>query len=131
MKGSQPELDPVSILLADSDLRRLIYYEAIIQRMPDMVCIASTPESDNVLDLVDELRPQVVLLDNGLTPIRGIDLAIDIRDMVPDIAILLVGGRSVPLQQALDAGADHYLNVPVTPKSLVSAIRQVSQVARR
>ncbi len=131
MKGSQPELDPVSILLADSDLRRLIYYEAIIQRMPDMVCIASTPESDNVLDLVDELRPQVVLLDNGLTPIRGIDLAIDIRDMVPDIAILLVGGRSVPLQQALDAGADHYLSVPVTPKSLVSAIRQVSQVARR
>jgi DNA-binding NarL/FixJ family response regulator len=130
MKGSQPGLDPVSILLADSDLRRLIYYEAIIQRMPDMRCIASTPQSDNVLDLVENLRPQVVLLDNLLTPIRGIDLAIDIREMTSEIAILLVGGRTLPLQEALDAGADHYLSVPVTPKSLVSAIRQVSQLAR-
>ncbi|MCA9914453.1 MAG: response regulator transcription factor, partial [Anaerolineae bacterium] len=59
-----PELEPVSILIADSDLRRLIYYEAIIQRMPDMECIASTPTSDTVLDLIEELHPQVVLLDS-------------------------------------------------------------------
>ncbi len=125
-----PELEPVSILLADSDLRRLIYYEAIIQRMPDMACIASTPTSDNVLDLIEELHPQVVLLDSRLSPIHGVDLADDIREMLPDVAIILVGVRSNHLQDALDAGADYFLNVPVTPKSLVSAIRQVSQVAR-
>jgi len=130
MKVSPPELDPVSILLADSDLRRLIYYEAIIQRMPDMVCVASTPASESVLDLVQKLRPQVILLDNALTPIRGIDLAIDIRELSSDIAILLVGGREISLEEALNSGADHYLYVPVTPKSLVSAIRRVSQVAR-
>lgn len=125
-----PELEPVSILLADSDLRRLIYYEAIIQRMPDMICIASTPTSDNVLDLIEELHPQVVLLDNRLSPIHGVDLTEDIREMLPDVAIILVGVRSSHLSDALDAGADHFLSVPVTPKSLVSAIRQVSQVAR-
>lgn len=130
MSVSQPELDPVSILLADSDLRRLIYYEAIIQRMPDMVCVASTPGSETILDLVEELHPQVVLVDNTLTPIRGIDIITDIREMSSEIAILLVGGREISLSAALDAGADHYLSVPVTPKTLVSSIRRVSQVAR-
>jgi len=125
------DLNPLAVFIADSDLRRLIYYEAIIHRMPDMYCVASTPESEKVLDMVQELRPQVVLIDQGLVPITGVSLIEDIQEMAPDIATIFIGGRDASLhQQAKQAGAWYYLQIPVTPKSLVSAIRQVSHVLR-
>lgn len=73
---------------------------------------------------VNELRPDLVILDLGLPDLSGIDVIRQVREWsaVP-ILILSIREREADKVEALDAGADDYLTKPFGLAELLARIR--------
>lgn len=78
------------------------------------------------VEMTQTLRPDVVLMDIGLSRINGIDAASKIQQVCPTPVIILTAytGRDM-LTQAVDAGVGAYLIKPPHPSDLENAITTV------
>lgn len=78
------------------------------------------------VEMTQDLRPDVVLMDIGLARINGIDAASKIQQVCPTPVIILTAytGRDM-LTQAVDAGVGAYLVKPPHPSDLENAITTV------
>lgn len=96
--------------------------------------VAQALNGRQALELVKQLRPDVILLDVMLPDISGLEVLRQIRadPDVADSSVILFSARATdPEQQAggLDAGADGYLTKPVATAELLARVR--AQVRHR
>ena len=83
-----------------------------------------TGEPEEVLRLVEEARPKLVLLDLMLPGTDGIELMKDILD-VADVPVIFLSayGREELIAKAFDTGAADYVVKPFSPTELSARIR--------
>lgn len=83
----------------------------------------------DVLPLVEEHAPDLVVLDMVLPKVGGIDLTRRIRRRYPATRVLIVSLYDNPeyVQGALDAGAAGYILKDADPDQLARAVRRVAQ----
>ena len=72
-------------------------------------------------------RFDLVLLDVGLPDEQGTAIARHLRQLLPELGIVMLTGHGTAgdRQRGLDAGADVYLHKPVEPDVLVRVVRDV------
>ena len=77
-------------------------------------------------------RPDLVVLDLGLTEIDGLDVARTLRSET-SVPIVMLTGRSEESDKlvGLELGADDYITKPFSPKELVARVRAVLRRATR
>jgi len=82
-----------------------------------------------VIDLVEELRPDLVLMDIAMPHLNGIEATRRIKKKYPDIKILILSMYSDDryMTQVFRAGASGYILKDATKEELFTAIRTVSQ----
>ncbi|HOU14224.1 MAG TPA: response regulator [Anaerolineae bacterium] len=78
------------------------------------------------VELTQTLRPDVILMDIGMSEMDGIEAARQIQKLCPTPVIVLTAydGRDL-LEKAAGAGVDAYLLKPTTPRDLENAITTV------
>lgn len=113
------------VFIIDDDAKTLRYYQSIVNRENDMRCIGISSKSENALGILSISQPHIVLIDYALYPQSGFDLLAKIRQDLPKIQVILLGGRAILRERALEAGAADYLPMPITPRQLITTIRQV------
>lgn len=86
--GDAPKL---RVLVADDaeDMRELIV--AALDRSGRFDVVGLTGDADATLDAVEDVRPDLVLLDLGM-PGGGLDVLPELRDVAPDAAVVVVSG---------------------------------------
>ena len=86
------------VVAHDDDLRRLI--SVFVRRDPRLRLLDDAATTDEALDRVTALRPDLVVLDDGIGYAAGIDLAEDLVAAAPLARILLLvapySTRTVP-----------------------------------
>lgn len=65
---------------------------ALLGRRPDIEILGAAVDGQSALHLVEELRPDVLLLDLGLPDLSGIEVARRVRSQWPEVAVLVVTG---------------------------------------
>jgi DNA-binding response OmpR family regulator len=76
------------------------------------------------LKVIEEFQIDVVLLDLRLKDRSGLELIPRIRKLQPETVVLVVtGDTETGGQQALDLGADGYLQKPIHPDELLKTIQ--------
>ena len=82
---------------------------------------------ESALDAVEEFDPQMVISDVIMADLNGIEAAIRIRAMRPEIKILLFSGQAATadlLEKAHQAGYEfEILAKPVHPQDLINRLR--------
>lgn len=82
------------------------------------------------LRMAAEMRPDVLLSDVMMPVMNGVDLAISVRKMLPETAVLLVTGAATE-DIFEDAGRKGYsfeiVNKPIHPVELVSHLNRIRQ----
>ena len=97
--------------------------------VPDLDVVGLAADGREALDMCEELRPDVVLMDIAIPLLNGVEAIAEIHEMWPEIAIIAftatVDGAVV--NAAFAAGAMGYLLKDVTPEVLISSVRSVLQ----
>lgn len=101
---------------------------ALLQVVVDMEPLAGTGDAAQVLSLVAQLRPDVVVMDIGLGDANGIELTRTLREQHPTIGVVMLTmyDDAATVDRALRAGARGYVLKGGGIEDLCAAIRTVA-----
>ena len=119
-------LSPITLLVVDDHTlfrRGLI---ALLAQDEGLKVVGEAADAAQALRLAPTLQPDVILLDNHLPGVHGIDAVKDLRRLVPTtrVLILTVSEDAQDLAQALRNGAQGYLLKTIDGDLLAEAIRR-------
>src|SRR3954451_4686166 len=94
---------------------------AIVNSQSDMTLIASAATGAEGIEVFEQIRPDVTLVDLRLPDLSGIDVILAIRAKHPTarLIVLTTFDGDVEIQRALKAGASGYLLKSMPPKQMV------------
>ena len=100
---------------------------ALLAIEPDIDVIGQAEDGRQALEMVESLRPDVVVTDIEMPHLTGLELAAELsrRRLPTKVVILTTFARAGYLRRALDAGATGYLLKDSPSAALADAIRRV------
>jgi DNA-binding NarL/FixJ family response regulator len=122
----EPQIKP-RVLIADDHRLVLEGIEKIVETECEIVGTVTTGR--DLVSAVDELNPDVILLDVAMPLLNGIEAARQIRRKNPNVKLIYVTmqvNRDY-VREAFDAGASGYVVKQAAASDLLNAIREVQQ----
>jgi len=117
----------ISVLCVDDHPLMRVGIVAVIRHESDMDLAGEASTGREAIQLFQELRPDVTLMDLRLPDMSGIDALIAIRAQFPSarVIVLTTFEGDAEIRRALDAGAQSYLLKSLPRKQILEAIRKV------
>ncbi|NLF66713.1 MAG: response regulator transcription factor [Chloroflexi bacterium] len=86
-------------------------YRMLFNREPSLEVAADVATAREALDVLPDLRPDLVIVDISLPEMNGLQLVPHLRRMQPDLLILVITGHHEPhyADAAFAAGADGFI----------------------
>lgn len=99
----------------------------LINHEPDLHVCGEICSASQALSVVDELKPDIVVLDLSIQGTNGIELMKSIRALHPHLPALMVSmhDESIYAERALRAGARGYVMKAAPSEKVIEAIRRV------
>ena len=121
-QSRKKEAELVRVLAVDDDPQALKYIRDILSQTGYTPIVTGDPE--DVLRLIEEEKPHLVLLDLMLPETDGIELMQDILNKA-DVPVIFLSayGREELIAKAFDMGAVDYVVKPFSPTELAARIR--------
>ncbi|BFO53847.1 MULTISPECIES: LuxR C-terminal-related transcriptional regulator [Comamonadaceae] len=124
-----PDAAPLRVFVVDDHTlfrRGLI---ALLSQYPSLRVVGEAGDAGEALRLAPPLAPQVLLLDNHLPGVRGIDAIRGLREAMPGVRVLMltVSEDGEDLAQALRQGAQGYLLKTIEGDLLADAIGRAAR----
>lgn len=118
----------VRILLVEDHLLTRIGLKTIIERRADFKVVGEAEDGEQAVKMVDELAPDVILMDVGMPVMDGIEASRMIKEKHPERAIIMLTSHDNErdIFASLSAGAGGYCLKDVEPERLYSAIKSVN-----
>jgi DNA-binding NarL/FixJ family response regulator len=119
---------PIRVGIVDDHVMILESFTAMLQSVPDIEVVGTATSGADTLALVDQQRPDVLILDLMLPGVSGLEIARAIRDAHPAVAVLIVTGydRTYDAQALHARGVRGYLTKTLSIAELVGAVRTVA-----
>jgi DNA-binding NarL/FixJ family response regulator len=110
-RGTMTADGRISVFLVDDvpEMRELIRFG--IEDDPGFEVVGEAGDGRSALDGIVEKRPAAVLLDLSMPDMDGFEAILEIRNRVPEVAIVILSGFSADRMSdsALERGADGYV----------------------
>jgi len=99
----------------------------ILNKERDIEVVGAAANCASAIELVEQLLPDVVVLDHDLPDGTGVDVAKCIRGLSPDTRVLMLSGRfdDQTVAEAIEAGCSGYVSKDRAVWELVTAVRLV------
>jgi DNA-binding NarL/FixJ family response regulator len=119
----------IRILLADDHAVVRQGFGRILAAHADMEVIGEAGNGREAVDLAEELKPDVVVMDVSMPELNGIEATRRLTKAAPRIRVLALSMHkdSVYVREILRAGAQGYLLKDASDDDLITAVRAVGQ----
>ena len=118
----------ISILLADDHavVRKGIQFLA--EAEPDLEIVGAAKDGREAVEMYEELRPDVVILDHSMPNLNGLEAAAQIArlDLAPSMIVLSMHTEETYIMRAISAGVRGYVSKESAEDEIVDAIRAVA-----
>ncbi len=117
----------IRVLLAEDHVVVREGTRELIQRQPDMEVVGEAGDGEEAIEMVDKLRPDVVIMDISMPKLSGIEATKQIKVLHPATAVLILTAydNDQYIFALLEAGAAGYLLKNVRGRELIDAVRAV------
>ncbi|SEG94164.1 two-component system, CitB family, response regulator [Nonomuraea solani] len=119
----------IRVVIVDDDFMVARIHSGYVARVPGFEVVAVAHTGADALAAVDELRPDLVLLDIYLPDMSGLD----VLNALTGVDVLMISAaRDVPtVREAMRGGAVHYLIKPFTAAALTERLQQYAATRKR
>lgn len=117
----------IRVILADDHPVMRMGIRNLLSRSPDIQVIAEAGNGVEALKLVEELRPDVLLLDMEMPVMDGVEVARRLRTANTGVKILVLSAYNDRqyILSVLEQGAAGYLTKDEAPDTIIDAVRSV------
>jgi DNA-binding NarL/FixJ family response regulator len=117
----------IRVLIVDDIRLWRIGVRALLERQGDIAVIGETTGGGRALELVEQLAPDVILIDTRLPSAESLRVIEQIRERRPLCRLVLYSeAQDEPfVSAALDRGVSRYVTKDCQPEELVAAIHAV------
>lgn len=122
----------ISVLVVDDDFMVASVHTRFVQRIDGFEVVGAARTGAEALHLVDELDPDLVLLDVHLPDMSGLDVLARLRADGNHVGVVMVTAErgADAVRAALHGGAMQYLVKPFEHADLEARLRQVATTIR-
>jgi len=120
--------DKTRIVIAEDHQTVREGIKLLVNSQPDMEVVGEAGNGEEAIGLVDEMRPDVILLDISMPVLNGLKATKRLRAASSDLRILMLTRHTDDgyLKQLIAAGANGYVLKQSAPTELIEAIRTVA-----
>ena len=119
-------MDKSRILVVDDNPSFRKGMRAFLDIQPDMETIGEAPNGHDAMELVEELRPDLILLDAQMPGMTGVAVTRRIKRLLPLTKVILLTMYSDYRTKAIEAGADAFMTKGLPPEHMLSLIRGIT-----
>lgn len=122
-------MDTIKVIVVDEQPMFRQGICATLKQMGNCEVIGATTDVTEIYDLVRINNPDVAVIDAGLTTYDPLEIARQVRHLVPHIAIMILtpAEDEERLFQSIKVGAAAYYSRNITPEEFLDAICRISQ----
>ena len=122
-------MNPTSVLIADDHTLVRAGIRSLLEKLPGVVVVAEASDGREILRLVAEHQPEIVLMDIAMPELNGLEATRLLTETHRNtrVIILSIYSDEEHVYQALRAGAAGYLLKGAATEELELAIRSVAQ----
>ena len=122
------ETGKISVLVVDDHTLHRDGTRRILEQHDDLDIVGDAASGEAALAMINQLQPDVVLMDIRLPGMNGIEATRWIRERHPDVRVLIVTAYDDEeyVRGAFDAGAAGYLSKTAPSRELVEGVRAVA-----
>lgn len=128
MTVAKPDVETITVVLVDdSALVRMGFKAGITMESAGQVqVIGEAEDGREALALIENLNPQVVVMDVGMPVMNGIEATRQLRQNRPEQCVIMLTSHESEQEvaEAFQVGASSYCLKETEPKDLVAIIRQ-------
>jgi DNA-binding NarL/FixJ family response regulator len=121
-------MSPIRVILADDHpvVRNGIRH--LLEKAIDIEVLGEASTKGEALALVQEMKPDILLLDMEMPDLNGREVAAKLQQMGSPVKILALSAYDDPvyIRELLESGAAGYLVKEEAPETIVEAVRGVS-----
>ncbi|MPY51083.1 response regulator transcription factor [Streptomyces acidicola] len=122
------EREPVRVVIVDDDQLVRVVLRLVIDGEPDLTVVAEAADGDAAITVVDEQRPDVVVMDVRMPGRDGLSATREILTLraPPRVLMLTTFDSDDLVLGALDAGALGFVYKDTPPPRILDAVRTVA-----
>ncbi|GAI46907.1 unnamed protein product, partial [marine sediment metagenome] len=109
--GANEHMHKIKVILAEDHIFVREGTRSLLEREPDIEVVGEASDGEEAVELVTNLRPQVVLMDIAMPKLNGIEATRQIKARYPATAVLILTAydNDQYILALLEAGAAGYL----------------------
>ena len=119
------------ILIVDDSNSFCKGMRALLQIQPDMNVVGEAPNGHKAMELVEKLRPDLVLLDAQMPGVTGVEVAHRIKGYSPQTKVILMTMYADYRSKAIEAGVDAFSTKGIPPEHTLTLIRGIVQKEKK
>lgn len=122
-------MDKIKVMIVDDHPFFRQGLRKILDIQEDLQVVGEAADGERALERIQELLPDVVVMDVNLPVINGLQVTGELVDLCPEVHVIILTAYDDEEQvyHAIRAGASAYHAKDVEPERLVDIIRHVSQ----
>ncbi len=114
------------ICIADDQARVRFGLRILLEQQPGWQVACEVINAKELLEKIKESYPDLVLLDGDLPGTPTQLLLPTLRELCPNLRVVILSGRPEMQRIALQAGADAFASKAESPEKLLGLIRKIS-----
>ena len=127
MSPSTSRADRLTLLIVDDEAPARRRLQQLLAGYEKYECIGEAADGLEAIKRVDELTPDVLLLDIRMPGMDGLEVARHLQQLEQPPAVIFTTAFDEFALQAFDANAVHYLVKPIREQRLLEALQRIAQ----
>jgi DNA-binding NarL/FixJ family response regulator len=119
---------PIRVMLADDHTLVRAGIRALLEKLPGVEVVGEAGDGREVLNLIKQHQPDVVLMDISMPGLNGLEAAVRMAKEFPDVRVIILSmhHNEEYVSRALKAGAAGYLLKKAATAELATALQRVA-----